>query len=256
MNKLFRNKVVMISGGLGDIGKAIAEALARQGAAIALCDIKDYSAAVEFVALLTTQCNVKCRYNKVDVTNNDEIDAWLLEVSSNLGTPSIIIPNAATVTVAGVHELTTQQWAREMEVNLNGAFFLAQKATQLMVAKKQKGSVVFIGSWAGHAVHRNMSAYCVSKAGMRMLCKCMALELAPHHILVNEVAPGYVMAGLSGRMFEKDPELTEQSIEKVPIKKIMTTTAVAREVLHLCDPGNEDITGSTILVDGGLSLLS
>lgn len=256
MNKLFKNKVVIISGGLGDIGRAIAEAFAHRGANIALCDKKNVAESADLITLITEQYGVKCQYNQVDVANSEEVDAWLQKVTITLGTPVIVIPNAATVTVASIHELTDQQWTREMEVNLNGAYFLAQKASQLMVAKKLKGSIVFIGSWAGHTVHQNMTAYCVSKAGMRMLCKCMALELAPYQILVNEVAPGYVMAGLTGKIFENNPNLIEQSRQKVPTKKIMTAASVAREVIHLCDPENEDITGSTILIDGGLSLLS
>jgi NAD(P)-dependent dehydrogenase (short-subunit alcohol dehydrogenase family) len=89
-----------------------------------------------------------------------------------------------------------------------------------------------------------------------MLCKCMALELAPHHILVNEIAPGFVNAGLSGRVWEKNPHQFAGAIEKVPIKKIISAEAVAAQILYLCHPQNEHMTGSTLLMDGGLSLLS
>ena len=88
-----------------------------------------------------------------------------------------------------------------------------------------------------------------------MLCKCMALELAPHNILVNEIAPGFVDAGLSGRSFEKNPVLKKESQEKVPIKKLISAGEVARQVVLLCHPLNEHMTGSTVLMDGGLSLL-
>ena len=84
------------------------------------------------------------------------------------------------------------------------------------------GWVVFIGSWAAHAVHTNIPAYCVSKAGIRMLCKCMALELAPHQILVNEIAPGFVDAGLTGRNFEKNPGTREKAEQRVPIHKLIS----------------------------------
>jgi len=256
MEKNFKNQIVAISGGLGDIGQAIAEAFAKRGAHIALCGMRSVDLSKDFVHRIQSTYSVTCLYNQVDVGSPQEITNWLNKIVHTMGVPSIVIPNAATVTVAELKDFTADEWVREIQVNLNGSFFFAQQASQLMINEGLKGHVVFIGSWAGHAVHKRMAAYCVSKAGLRMLCKCMALELAPHHILVNEVAPGYVMAGLSGKLFTEDPALSDQSKQKVPLKRIMRADAVAREVIHLCDPENVDVTGSTILIDGGLSLLT
>ena len=89
-----------------------------------------------------------------------------------------------------------------------------------------------------------------------MLCKCMALELAPHGILVNEIAPGFVNAGLSGSVWGSDEAKAKEALNKVPIHKLISAEAVAQQVLTLCHPDNEHMTGSTILMDGGLSLLS
>jgi glucose 1-dehydrogenase len=89
-----------------------------------------------------------------------------------------------------------------------------------------------------------------------MLCQCLALELAPHRILVNEIAPGYVNAGLSGRFWKKDPALGNQAKDRVPIKKLISSEAVACQVVQICHPNNEHMTGSTLLMDGGLSLLT
>jgi glucose 1-dehydrogenase len=91
---------------------------------------------------------------------------------------------------------------------------------------------------------------------LRMLCKCMALELAPHGILVNEIAPGYVDAGMSRRICEQDPLRRKQALKKVPVRKFIMAEEVARQVVQLCHPQNQNITGSTLLMDGGLSLLS
>ncbi len=82
----------------------------------------------------------------------------------------------------------------------------------------------------------------------------MALELAPYNILVNEIAPGYVDAGLSGRSFERNPVLKEQATQSVPIKKLVSAFEVATQVLFLCNPSNIQMTGSTLLMDGGLTL--
>ena len=176
-------------------------------------------------------------------------------MENELGIPGIIIANAATVTFSSFIEITSEQWFRELRVNLDGAFHLTQSATARLLFHGRPGRVVLIGSWAAHSVHTHIPAYCVSKAGLRMLCKCMALELAPHNIMVNEIAPGYVDAGLSGRSFEKDPVMKKEAIQKVPIKKLISAGEVAHQVVLLCDPLNEHMTGSTVLMDGGLSLL-
>jgi glucose 1-dehydrogenase len=89
-----------------------------------------------------------------------------------------------------------------------------------------------------------------------MLSKCMALELAPYDILVNELAPGYVEAGLSGDLWKKNPGSSEIALQQVPIKRVMSAQQVAEQVLLLCHPNNVHMTGSTILMDGGLSLRS
>lgn len=255
MSKIFENRTVIISGGIGDIGFATAIEFALQGANVALGGISQESEALEFVNQIRNY-GVQCTYKQLDVANASEVQAWVNDVENTIGLPSLIIANAAIVTLAGIHEITPEQWSRELRVNLDGAFYLTQSATARLLEKKQAGRVVFVGSWAGSTVHPHIPAYSVSKAGMTMLCKCLALELAPHYILVNEVAPGYVSAGLSGRIWKENPGQYEQALEKVPVKKVMTAKSVADQIIYLCHPQNDHITGMTLLIDGGLSLLS
>ena|ERR1019366_522263 len=255
MNKLFKNETVIISGGLGDIGRAMALEFAKYGANVALCDIHQAIYAKEFLAELK-QYKVQSDYSQVDVADAEAVQNWVIKVENDLGIPSIIVANAATVTFASINEITSEQWSRELRVNLDGAFHLTQSATARLLYHGHPGRVVFIGSWAAHAVHTNLPAYCVSKAGMRMLCRCMALELAPHNILVNELALGFVDAGLSGRSFERNPGMSKKTQQKVPLKKLISVGEVAHQVVLLCHPLNEHMTGSTVLMDGGLSLLS
>jgi NAD(P)-dependent dehydrogenase (short-subunit alcohol dehydrogenase family) len=183
------------------------------------------------------------------------VDAWISEVEAQLGAASMVVANAATVTIAGLYQITAEQWTKELRVNLDGAFYVARAATCRLLALQQSGSVVFVGSWAAEAVHSHIPAYAVSKAGMRMLCQCMALELAPHGIMVNEIAPGYVDAGVSRQVWEQSPALREDARKKVPVRALITPAEVARQVLRLCDPENKHITGSILLMDGGLSLV-
>jgi NAD(P)-dependent dehydrogenase (short-subunit alcohol dehydrogenase family) len=248
-------QVAIVSGGLGDIGRAIALKLAYQGAQIGIGDILDPDQASGLLRELD-QLGRRARYDQVDVADADVVTAWVQTVESDLGVPTLIIPNASTVTIAGIAQITAREWNRELRVNLDGAFHLAQAGALRLLHHHKPGRIVFIGSWAGHAPHSFIPAYSVAKAGLRMLCKCMALELADKGILVNEVAPGYVDAGLARSWYENDPRSREKDRRTVPIRQLIKPEEVALQVAHLCDPCNQHFTGCVLLMDGGLSLLS
>lgn len=252
--KIFDGQTAVISGGLGDIGFTTALALAQNGANIALSDIKPSSMAEPFVNKIEN-LGVKCVYHQVNIGESESVQNWINEVQNLLGIPQIIIANAAIVTLKSLHEISADEWVNELNINLNGSFFMSQHATGLLLKEKMPGRVVFVGSWAAQRVHKHIPAYSVSKAGLNMLCKSMALELAPHHILVNEIAPGYVAAGLTGKIWQENPELKEVSKAKVPIQQVIDVEEVAAQIVHLCDPRNRHMTGSTLLMDGGLSLI-
>jgi NAD(P)-dependent dehydrogenase (short-subunit alcohol dehydrogenase family) len=255
VNGIFEHQTVIISGAIGDIGRATVLAFAAHGAAIAMGDIRPAKEAKAFLQQLKRQ-NVNFHYQQVDVSNPRHVRNWFAVAERKLGSPSLIVPNAATVTVAPPSEIAPEQWSREIRVNLDGAFFLAQAATSRLLQLGLPGRVVFVGSWAGSTPHPNMPAYSVSKAGLRMLCKCMALELAPHGILVNELAPGYVNAGLSRAVRNTTRRRYSRFQQKVPLKKLTTPQEVAEQIVYLCRPENQQMTGSTLCMDGGLSLLS
>lgn len=245
----------MISGGLGDIGRALAHELAGRGADVALSDLHQPEEAGEALASLR-ELGVRARYDRVDVTDPEQVEAWVESVATEWErSPSLVIPNAAVVTVSSVAGITSGEWQREIAVNLHGAFFMAQAAGRRLAEVGRPGRIVFVGSWAAHAPHPRIPAYSVAKAGMRMLCQCMALEWAPHGILVNEVAPGYVNAGLTGKLFRQNPGSREQAQGRVPVGALITPEEVAMQVAHLCDPENRHTTGSVLLMDGGLSLV-
>lgn len=250
-----QNHTAIISGGLGDIGRAIGWELTKNGANVAVCDLHEPDQAAPYLAELRNTGG-RARYDRVDVGDADAVKEWIAAVEADLGVPDLIVPNAAIVDLVRFRKLTPEQWERHLRVNLSGAFYMAQAAVNRLLALKRPGRVVFIGSWVGHAPQTHIPAYCVTKAGLRMLCRCMALDLAPHGILVNELAPGNVDAGLSAQVFRERPALREKSLERVPIRQHSTAEDIARQVAYLCDPENTQITGSTLLVDGGLSLLS
>lgn len=242
--------VAIVSGGLGDIGRAIARELAGRGAAVALGDVQPVARAKSFLREL----GPRARYDRVDVSDARAVRQWLSAVERACGTPNWIIPNAAIVTVKSIRQLTPAAWQRELAINLTGAYHLATTAAARLAARKRPGRIVFVGSWAGHRPHPHIPAYCVAKAGLRMLMRVLALEYAADDILVNEVAPGYVDAGLSGRIFAKNPALKRRATAQVPVRRLIAAADVAREVAHLCDSQNRHMTGNVVVLDGGLSL--
>lgn len=233
-----------ISGGLGDIGLAIAETLREAGAEVALADVAEPSDGLPYF------------YEKADVTDADAVGQWYEKVVSHFGrAPNIIVPNAAIATSKPHLEITAAEWKRELDVNLNGAFYFAENGAKRLVNAGRQGRVIFMGSWAAHAPHAKLPAYSAAKAGLRMLNQTLALELAPRGILVNEIAPGYVKAGLSGKVFAEQPGRAAQARAGVPVRKLISAADVALQVLYLCGPAGVHVTGSTLLQDGGLSLL-
>lgn len=253
MDRIFEGKVAIISGGLGDIGKATAAAFACRGASIAICDLHSQDVASNTVAALE-KYNVECLYHQVDISKYNQVKKWIDSIENTIGTPQYIIANAATATMAGIHQVTPDQWQKEIDINLNGSYYVTRDTTARLLSQKLPGRVVFTGSWAAHSVHQHMPAYSVSKAAIRMLCKCMAKDLAAYDILVNEIAPGYVKAGLSGNIWKENPGMEKESIEKVPVHRLISANEVAEQIIHLCLPENQHMTGSTLLMDGGLSL--
>lgn len=253
--KELASPLVALSGGLGDIGAAIAQSLAEAGADIAIADLVAPDQAASLIAEVKA-LGRRCFYQPLDVTDATATQTWFDDVSTHFGRlPNIIIANAAIVTLKPYSELSDSEWFREINVNLNGAYYFSHTATQRLVKATQPARVIFLGSWAAHAPHRSLPAYSVAKAGLRMLNQTMALELAAHRILVNEIAPGYVDAGLSGRIFNENPAIRDRATVGVPIQKLISAADVASQVLYLCSDYATHITGSTILQDGGLSLM-
>lgn len=250
----FVNKVVLISGGLGDIGKAIAEAFLSKGAIVAISDRFPLELAVEKWSLLKDR-KISIHYSQVDVTQSGEVAEWISSVRHFLGPIAIGVANAANVTLKGYQQLSDTDWRKELNVNLDGAFYMANGCAKYFVEDAVKGNIIFLGSWAAHAVHSNIPAYSVSKAAVRMLCQSMALEYAPFGIRVNEIAPGYVNAGLSKNVWDKNPDLQKEATAVVPLREILEADEIAQQVLWMCSVHCKHLTGASIVLDGGLSLI-
>jgi NAD(P)-dependent dehydrogenase (short-subunit alcohol dehydrogenase family) len=239
---------VALTGAAGDIGHAIALELARRGATVTMIDLQSPDRAaerIEAVAALGA-----CSYLQADVTDRAAIDAALASVDPL----DVAIGNAGIVEAAPFLEVSQSQWQAHLDVNLTGCFNVGQAAARLMVERGTRGKIVFTGSWVGEIPWPEISAYCVSKAGVRMVARSMARELAGHGIRVNVVAPGIVMAGMARRQYETDPGYARRASVVIPLGEFGTVEQVAKATAFLCSPDGDYATGSVLLVDGGASL--
>jgi NAD(P)-dependent dehydrogenase (short-subunit alcohol dehydrogenase family) len=151
-------------------------------------------------------------------------------------------------------DLTQETWQEHIDVNLTGCFNVAQSAARLMVAHGKGGRILFTGSWVQDIPWPEISAYSTTKAGVKMLARAMARELAVHKILVNVIAPGIVNAGLAKHQMETEPQYLRRIQHVIPLGRPQQAEEVAQATAFLCSSAASYITGSVLLADGGCSL--
>lgn len=192
----------------------------------------------------------------VDVTSPASVEAWLDDVESRLGPLSIGVVCAGISRPGRLVDTSDRDWNDVVAVNLSGAFYTARGMIRRMLNSGRPGRIVFVGSWAAHAPHPHIGAYSATKAGLRALCQTLALDHAADGILVNEVAPGIVDAGLSAELFRRDPALEQRTRAAIPSGLVIDADHIARDVVFLASPDNRHTTGTCLVSDGGLSLSS
>jgi NAD(P)-dependent dehydrogenase (short-subunit alcohol dehydrogenase family) len=247
------SQTVLITGANGDIGRQLALQFAQEKAQLALCDLSPPDEAAPFHVELK-QLGVSVLYGQVDVTDATAVGQFVDQAASRLGGIDVCVVNAGIVERGPILELSVDAWRRTIEVNLTGAFLTAQAAGRVMLRNNRGGQIVFISSWVQDVPKETIGAYCASKGGLKMLAKCMALELGPLGIRVNLVAPGWVDAGLTGKHLATHPERLPQIEAQIPLGRLATSEEVAAAVRMLCSDEASYVHGATLLFDGGSSL--
>jgi glucose 1-dehydrogenase len=190
---------------------------------------------------------------QADVTNEQQVDAMIAQATKELGGLDILVNNAGMETKYPFLEMPLDAWRKVIEVDLTGAFLCAQRAARVMVATGVGGAIVNITSvhqiipWGGFA------HYCAAKAGLDLMSKTIAVELATEKIRVNSVAPGAIKTPINKDVWS-NPEGLKDLLRKIPTERMGETDEIAKTVAFLCSDEASYITGATLYVDGGMTL--
>jgi len=244
-------KVAIVTGGRRGIGKAIALALAEAGADIAICDRVIEDGEVKAVADEVQQLGRRSLAVRADITQKADVDSMVQRVVDEFGVIDILVNNAAMNIRAPLLELGGDGWDRVIDTDLKGYYLCSQAVGKRMVEQK-RGNIINIASTAAIKAAPEMGAYCIAKAGVVMLTRVLALELAQYNIRVNAVAPYMVKTKFSQPLWS-DPETLKQLESEIPLGRLAEPGDIIGSVLFLASDASSYITGHTIIVDGGLS---
>jgi NAD(P)-dependent dehydrogenase (short-subunit alcohol dehydrogenase family) len=241
-----RGRVAAITGGALGIGRATARLFAAEGALVAVGDIQ--ADAAEGVAQEIVQRGGRAVAIGVDVGDAAQVQAFVDRTVAEFGRLDVMFANAGIAHSAPFLEHAEAQWHRVLRVNLTGVFLCCQSAARQMVTQTGRGRIITTASINGFRGVENLVGYNVAKAGVIELTKTMAVELAPHNIQVNAIAPAQIDTRLT-RGFSDDARARRTA--RIPMGRFGDVDEVARAALFLASDDASYITGHTLAVDGG-----
>lgn len=243
------NKVVVITGGSRGIGLDLARNFLDQGAKVAICGRKEANLASAAEKL---GCGGKFLAIPAHIAREEDVERLFETVVGKFGGLDVLVNNVGMNLLApSVTDTDLPVWNKIIEGNLTGTFLCSRKAARIMREKK-RGKIVCVSSIAGTRPAPGMGIYGIAKAGVEMLTRVLAFELAPFNIQVNAVAPGMVRTDFS-KPFWSTPAICEQIVKGIPAGRIAETIDLVPLILLLASGHSDYITGQTIHVDGGAS---
>ncbi|MBE7374408.1 SDR family NAD(P)-dependent oxidoreductase [Pseudomonas lopnurensis] len=243
-------QVALITGSTHGIGRGIAVRLAQEGADVVLNGREDDAEARESLEQVRA-CGRRACFIAADVGRVEDCRRLVRESVARMGRLDILVNNAGVQTHAAFLDAGEENYDRVLEVNLRGPFFLAQAFARHLREQGRGGRIINNSSVHEELPHPNFTAYCASKGGLKMLMRNIAIELAPLGITVNNVAPGAVETPIN-RALLNQPDKLASLLKNIPAGRLGRPHDVAGAVAFLASADAEYITGTTLVVDGGL----
>ncbi len=243
----------LVTGGSRSIGRGIALGLAREGADVAVNYRQSHADAADVVRRIE-EMGRRAVAVQGSTASRSDVERFVAAAHDFLGGIELLVNNAGILKRTPLLEIAEEEWDEIVDVNLKGYFLVGQAVVRRMVEAGGGGAVVNVSS-AGQAVAApNLAHYCVSKAGVEMLTKQMALELAPHGIRVNAIAPGLIETDMNRADIAQD-DFRERRLARIPMGEIGAPDDVVGAVVFLAS--NDEarlVTGATLFIDAGQTI--
>jgi len=241
-----KDRIAVVTGGAQGFGKAITERFVQSGAKVAIWDRDTALAEKTAHALGDGVVALAC-----DVGDAASVAAAREKTLERFGRIDILVNNAGIGAANPAEKVTEKDFDETLAVNLKGTFFTAQAVGKAMI-RQRAGTIINLSSQAGFVALRTESIYCMTKAAISHLTKCLALEWAPYNITVNAVAPTYIETPGTQPDLD-DPAFRASVLDRIPLGRIGDPMDVAAPVVFLASPAAALITGATLLIDGGFT---
>lgn len=245
-------KVAIVTGSDSGIGRAIAIQFAQEGATVVI----NYAHAqdkAEQVREIIEQNNGNALVIQADVSQYQQAMGLIQQTVEHFNRLDIMVNNAGMEIHNAFLDVTEEQWDRVLSVDLKGTFFCAQAAAREMVKRKTAGRIINISSVHEDLAMPQNAPYCCAKGGIRMMTRTICLELAPYNITVNNIAPGAIDTPIDADV-KADPEKMAALLKEIPQHRMGQPEEVAKLALFLASDAAAYVTGSTYIIDGGLSV--
>ena len=245
-----QGKRALITGGDQGIGRGIALRFAQEGADVAIGFRSHQDNARQTLDELRSH-NVNAQALQIDVSNIAALPKFFTDATAAIGPLDILVNNAGIERRNEFLNSTEEDFDIVLGVNLKGPYFLSQLFARDLSAAKRPGKIINISSVHEELPFPNFASYCAAKGGLKMLCRNLAIELAPYNITVNNIAPGAIKTPINEKLLH-DPSKLNPLLDDIPLHRLGTPEDVAGCAAFLASPDADYITGATLLVDGGL----
>ncbi|MCC9087932.1 3-oxoacyl-[acyl-carrier-protein] reductase [Bacillus pumilus] len=244
---MFEEKVAVITGASGGIGKAITESLAREKATVILT-YKNNKESAENIRQEIIENGGKASIYQADVSEEEDVKRLFLAIKKEFGKIDILINNSGITKDGFLPIMSSKKFDEVIQVNLKGTYLCCREAVKQMILKKQ-GTIINIASTSGISGAIGQTNYSASKGGIIAFTKSLALEVAQYNIRANVVAPGFIETQMTKKM---DQKTLNKMLELIPLKRLGRPEEVANLVTFLASQLSEYVTGKVFTIDGGL----